>query len=713
MDSDGATSQLDVFSDHDAAVSKKKSKHRKPKYRSEWELIPEFKTWLRPVKDDNYKCRCLKCTTEFVSEISTIKYHAKSSAHKLNMESVQLSSKTSMESFLNLAPAQKLNEQVLKAEIKFSAFLSEHNIAFNVADHLQGLMKNMFPDSKICEKMKIKRTKATCIVKNVIAPFEKQNLINNLSNTKFSIMIDESTDIACTKTMCIIVRFFSSQQQRVISRFWDLVQIYGNDNCEDINSGATAANLFNICVESFQKHNIPLENTIGFGSDGCNAMMGQFNSVSSRMRDLFPGLFVMKCICHSLHLVSSEACKVLPRRCEDLARQIYSFFSQSCKRQCQFKEFQKFLDIKVHKILHPSQTRWLSLSSVVTRIIEQWEPLKLFFIDKWATEKLGVTESIVQQLNDPFTKAYYLFLEWILPKFANLNQYFQTSKVVLNVLHEKMVITYKELLCTFLKHNYVMQTPIHMIDPSDNSMILRNSELYLGVKVATWISQKVIIQRPDLLNDFKKRCQEFIKESCLQIKKRYDFSDPILPLLNVLSPKVALSSKQRSTYPTLSNLCLLLPRIVDPSNENLIQIIDDQWRSLPFIQFPKNITNEESVDVFWAKILNYKSGSETKDFYELGKFCLDILTLPHSNADCERLFSKINRTKTSSRNRLITSTVASTVMTSECVSFSSVPNGNCVHFEPNKNLMDRMTSSNLYPKHVIPTAEDEAALFSS
>lgn len=96
-----------------------------------------------------------------------------------------------------------------------------------------------------------------------------------------------------------------------------------------------------------------------------------------------------------------------------------------------------------------------------------------------------------------------------------------------------MVITYKEFLCTYLKHSYVMQTPVHMINPNDDSMRLRNSELYLGVKVATWISQKVITQRPDLLEDFKKRCQEFIKESCIQIKKRYDFTDPVLPLLNV------------------------------------------------------------------------------------------------------------------------------------------------------------------------------------
>jgi len=36
---------------------------------------------------------------------------------------------------------------------------------------------------------------------------------------------------------------------------------------------------------------------------------------------------------------------------------------------------------KIHKILHPAQTRWLSVESVVVRIFEQYEVLKLFFID--------------------------------------------------------------------------------------------------------------------------------------------------------------------------------------------------------------------------------------------------------------------------------------------------------------------------------------------
>jgi len=96
------------------------------------------------------------------------------------------------------------------------------------------------------------------------------------------------------------------------------------------------------------------------------------------MNEMFPGILIIKCICHSLHLCCSQACKSLPRRCEVLAGYIFNFFGQSSKRQSQFIEFQTFCNVKVHKILHPSQTRWLSRLEVVRRILEQWEALRLF-----------------------------------------------------------------------------------------------------------------------------------------------------------------------------------------------------------------------------------------------------------------------------------------------------------------------------------------------
>lgn len=367
--------------------------------------------------------------------------------------------------------------------------------------------------------MKLKRTKATNIIKNVFAPVEKNVFANKLNSTKFSGMIDESTDIACISTMCIVVRFFDNDIAKISSQFWDLLPVYNLENPDEDHAGATAKNIFSSVIGSFKKYNVNVDNIIGFGSDGCSTMMGKNNSVSTRMNEMFPGIFIMLCIRHSLHLCCSEACKYLPRRLEDFARNVFNFFSHSSKRQSQYVEFQTFLNMDVHKILHPSQTRWLSLASVVERLLEQWDALKLFFTDKWISDKLLSSETIYNQLLDPFTKGYFYFLQWILPKFTTLNQYFQTDNIALNTLHKKMEITYKDILLTYMRRDYILQTPLSEIDPLCNSQIKSNSEIYFGVKIMNHIMLDCIKARPDLLKEFYARCIDFLKVSCSQIKK--------------------------------------------------------------------------------------------------------------------------------------------------------------------------------------------------
>lgn len=432
--------------------------------------------------DNPNKARCIKCNISFTAKLTVIKNHAKGKKHKKIASASSFCSQNIIKKFT--APQSHedtlLNDNVKIAEIKLGGFFAEHNIAFNVMDHMVEILKSIFPDSKICNKINLKRTKVTNIIKHVIAPSSKNDLANILKATKFSMMIDESTDVACESTMCIIVRYYSVEKECIVSRFWSLVQVYDKTNSDQVYEGATGQNLFNACIKSLKDYNIPLENLIGFGSDGCNAMFGANNSVTSRLKEQFPGIFLMKCICHSLHLVCSEACKMLPRRCEELARHIYSFFSHSSKRQSQFYQFQNFLLVKDHKMLHPSATRWLSLLSVVIRIVEQWDALRLFFSEKWLKEKLIGTQIIYEQLNDPFTKAFFYFLEWVLPKFVLLNKYFQTEKVVLDQLHEKMTQIYKDILLCFLKRDYVMRTPLSEIDPKDDTKMLDAKHLYLG-----------------------------------------------------------------------------------------------------------------------------------------------------------------------------------------------------------------------------------------
>ncbi|KAL4103822.1 hypothetical protein QTP88_019157 [Uroleucon formosanum] len=65
------------------------------------------------------------------------------------------------------------------------------------------------------------------------------------------------------------------------------------------------------------------------------------------------------------------------------------------------------------------------------------------------------------------------------------------------------------------------------------------------------------------------------------------------------------------------------------------------------------------------------------------------------------MFNKINRTKTSSRNRTITDTVSALLMVCELLSNSSNfgcnKKGNCITFKPTIQMFKLMQSNTLYP----------------
>lgn len=65
-----------------------------------------------------------------------------------------------------------------------------------------------------------------------------------------------------------------------------ILKVYDTNNPEKVHVGATAENLFNSVLLSFKENTIQMENIIGFGSDGCAAMMGKYNSVSSWMKQI-------------------------------------------------------------------------------------------------------------------------------------------------------------------------------------------------------------------------------------------------------------------------------------------------------------------------------------------------------------------------------------------------------------------------------------------
>lgn len=188
-----------------------------------------------------------------------------------------------------------------------------------------------------------------------------------------------------------------------------------------------------------------------------------------------------------------------------------------------------------------------------------------------------------------------------------------------------------------------------------------------------------------MIKDFFNNCVMFLCTGCNEIKSRFDFENNLLQQLSILQPAKAMHYNARLTMPSLLPLMKLLPRIVTPDQ---YQSIDDEWRRLSSHELPtEQFVISDNDDIFWSKMFKYNGEDEYKN---LSKFVLDVLCLPHSNADCERIFSKVNLIKTKTRNKLVTCSINGLLLSSQRVG------ADCTKYEPTSEELSKMTSSILY-----------------
>ena len=125
------------------------------------------------------------------------------------------------------------------------------------------------------------------------------------------------------------------------------------------------------------------------------------------------------------------------------------------------------------------------------------------------------------------------------------------------------------------------------------------------------------------------------------------------------------------------------PRIIGEDQE---QDLDDEWRSLMLSgDVDDFLSQNQSAEGFWVQV--HQSGK----YMTLSKFTKSLLTIPVSNADCERIFSCVNIKKSDKRNRLSNRSLTNEIISGEAIKGK----GECVKFEPS-NAMIKAMNKDIY-----------------
>lgn len=245
---------------------------------------------------------------------------------------------------------EELRKDVKVGCMRFSAMFLETNIGMTNAGPMLKTMQTIAKDSKILKNMKMSETKCSAIAKECLAKRETEKLIKDLQITKFSIEVDESSDIGSKKNFAVLTKYVYPHTKLVKTKLLKLIELDARD-C----SAAKLFEAFDNCMTDFC---IPYLNIIAPFCDNASVMIGDENSFYSRLKERVPHLILVKCICHLSALVASHACREFPTVCEELIRLISTYFSKSAKRCAILDDFQEELRAIKLNVLKLSTTRW-------------------------------------------------------------------------------------------------------------------------------------------------------------------------------------------------------------------------------------------------------------------------------------------------------------------------------------------------------------------
>lgn len=104
-----------------------------------------------------------------------------------------------------------MQDESSSIEIKLCAFIAEHSLAISLSDNLVELLWSLSPLNPTLKNVTLGKQKATNIIRQVIGFDYLQEAVSVLCEWKFSVVIDETTDVSTLKQLAILVTYFEME----------------------------------------------------------------------------------------------------------------------------------------------------------------------------------------------------------------------------------------------------------------------------------------------------------------------------------------------------------------------------------------------------------------------------------------------------------------------------------------------------------------------
>ncbi|XP_072173986.1 LOW QUALITY PROTEIN: uncharacterized protein [Diadema setosum] len=284
---------------------------------------------------------------------------------------------------------------------------------------------------------------------------------------------------------------------------------------------------------------------------------------------------------------------------------------------------------------------------------------------------------IIGRLND-YNKLYCLFLLKVIPTFTRFNLELQEDAPKIHLLHDKLQDFLKEMLLHFVKPTSIASsTTVASCNYKDVSNQREDKELIVGHDVTSFLASHKFSSSQT--TEFFSSVRKFFTAVCDYILKKFPINNEVLKHASVADPRKRLVSKFESVSFFIDQFHML----EDKRDTIQLEFARYQVDDLSDV----NISPLHRADDMWVEILKLKdrSTSQLKYVY-LPKIMLAIISIPHSNAEDERIFSLVRKNSTEFHPSLATKTL-SDLLTQKVMSLAT--NRSCYEMTFSDSLLGK------------------------
>lgn len=523
--------------------------------------------------------------------------------HKQSFQSTSGSKITSF--FTRATESSEKIKEVAAAEGTFIYHTVKHAHSYLSANCSSNLFFTMFPDSQIAQKYSCGRTKATKIVQNVLAPAAREIVLNDLLNCKYFSIGTDASNKGNIKTFPLTLRYFSSREG-VTSK---LLCFFSLDS-------ETSKDISNALIAELQKYGLSVGNITAYSADNAAVNFGKNQSVFVELKKHNPNLIPMGCNCHILHNMMKRSHSLLTFDLEYIIVKCYNEFSSSTKKTAELKKIFDWCELDWSELLRHVSTRWLSLIPALERLLKNFPAIKSYFLTCESTSPI-----LKKFFEHELAEAYLAFV-------ANVG-----GTICSNIKK--------------LETDNFLALDLYNIMKSIRTSLRDRLEQHFYGFVAQNLLRKCSNDSANII--FKKEADAFLEKCIFYLEKWFDFDNHKYKNLSVFNLNHVPSFDD---FQIIINDFNLGPNIdVDVLFDEFCVLKEYVKQKIEDDKFKSLSSDKKWVDFF--------KNNSAKNFETLSNF---IFSLPHSNADSERIFSLMFNAWRKDRNKAALKTVESELL---------------------------------------------------